>query len=107
MPKPCDGWVWNDASEIVQIEWTETALDDIASLDKGLGRRVKQSVERFAENRLRKCEAASGNLPARVPAPCRRLSRPLLLGRRHYPNSPCPQPPRSLPLTSASGDTPN
>jgi len=32
-----------------QIEWTETALEDMAALDKGIARRVKQSVERFAE----------------------------------------------------------
>ena len=31
------------------IEWTEAALDDMAALDKGVARRVKQSVERFAE----------------------------------------------------------
>jgi mRNA interferase RelE/StbE len=33
----------------VEVEWTETALDDMAGLDKGIARRVKQSVERFAE----------------------------------------------------------
>lgn len=33
----------------MEIEWTETALTDMADLDKGLARRVKQSVERFAE----------------------------------------------------------
>ena len=33
----------------MEIEWTETALDDMAGLDKGIARRVKQSVERFAE----------------------------------------------------------
>ncbi|MGA3235530.1 MAG: hypothetical protein ABSG03_04460 [Bryobacteraceae bacterium] len=32
-----------------EIEWTETALGDMAALDKGVARRVKQSVERFAE----------------------------------------------------------
>lgn len=31
-----------------EIEWTETALADMAALDKGVARRVKQSVERFA-----------------------------------------------------------
>jgi mRNA-degrading endonuclease RelE of RelBE toxin-antitoxin system len=31
-----------------EIEWTETALDDMAALDKGFARRIKQAVERFA-----------------------------------------------------------
>jgi mRNA-degrading endonuclease RelE of RelBE toxin-antitoxin system len=33
----------------VEIEWTETALADMAGLDRSITRRVKQSVERFAE----------------------------------------------------------
>ena len=33
----------------MEVEWTATALDDMAALDKGIARRVKQSVERFAE----------------------------------------------------------
>jgi mRNA-degrading endonuclease RelE of RelBE toxin-antitoxin system len=33
----------------MEIEWTGTALEDLAGLDKGISRRVKQSVERFAE----------------------------------------------------------
>jgi phage-related protein len=32
-----------------EIEWTQTALEDMAALDKGIARRVKQAVERFAE----------------------------------------------------------
>jgi len=32
----------------MEVEWTETALNDMADLDKGLARRVKISVERFA-----------------------------------------------------------
>ena len=32
-----------------EIEWTETALGDMAALDKGIARRVKQAVERFAD----------------------------------------------------------
>jgi mRNA interferase RelE/StbE len=31
------------------IEWTEAALEDLAALDKGITRRVKQAVERFAQ----------------------------------------------------------
>ena len=31
-----------------EIEWTEPALSDMAALDKGLARRVKIAVERFA-----------------------------------------------------------
>ncbi|HUS05361.1 MAG TPA: type II toxin-antitoxin system RelE/ParE family toxin [Bryobacteraceae bacterium] len=33
----------------MEIEWTGTALADMADLDKGIARRVKQSVEHFAE----------------------------------------------------------
>lgn len=33
----------------MEIEWTGTALADMYALDKGIARRVKQSVERFAE----------------------------------------------------------
>lgn len=33
----------------MEIEWTGTAIDDIARLDQGIARRVKQSIERFAE----------------------------------------------------------
>lgn len=32
-----------------EIEWTEAALEDMAALDKGIARRVKQAVERFAQ----------------------------------------------------------
>ena len=33
----------------MEIEWTGTALEDLASLDKGMARRIKKSVERLAE----------------------------------------------------------
>ena len=33
----------------MEIEWTETSLEDMAALDKGIARRVKKTVERFAE----------------------------------------------------------
>ena len=33
----------------MEVEWTETALEDMAALDKGIARRVKQAVERFAD----------------------------------------------------------
>ena len=33
----------------MEVEWSETALAEMADLDKGIGRRVRQSVERFAE----------------------------------------------------------
>ena len=32
-----------------EIEWTGTALEDMATLDKSIARRVKQAVERFAD----------------------------------------------------------
>jgi len=31
-----------------EIEWAEAALQDMAALDKGIARRVKQTVDRFA-----------------------------------------------------------
>ena len=31
-----------------EIEWTDASLEDMAALDKGIARRVKQVVERFA-----------------------------------------------------------
>lgn len=31
-----------------EIEWTGAALDDMAAFDKGIARRIKQAVERFA-----------------------------------------------------------
>lgn len=34
----------------MEIEWTGTALQDMAALDKGIARRVKLAVERFAES---------------------------------------------------------
>ena len=36
-------------SRLVEIEWTETALGDMADIDNGIARRVKRSVERFVE----------------------------------------------------------
>ena len=32
-----------------EVEWTGTALEDMAALDKSIARRVKQAVERFAD----------------------------------------------------------
>jgi mRNA interferase RelE/StbE len=34
----------------VEIEWTETALDDMAGLDRSVAHRVKKAVERFSES---------------------------------------------------------
>ena len=31
-----------------EIEWAEHALEDMAAIDKGMARRVKQTVERLA-----------------------------------------------------------
>ena len=33
----------------MEIEWSETSLEDMAALDKGIGRRIKKAVERLAE----------------------------------------------------------
>ena len=32
-----------------EIEWTDTALEHMAAIDKGIARRIKQSVVRFAD----------------------------------------------------------
>jgi len=32
---------------VKEIEWTDASLEDMAALDKGIARRVKQAVERF------------------------------------------------------------
>lgn len=32
-----------------EIEWTDASLNDLAALDRGMARGVKESVERFAE----------------------------------------------------------
>jgi mRNA interferase RelE/StbE len=34
---------------VKQVEWTESALEDLAALDKGIARRIKAAIERFAE----------------------------------------------------------
>jgi mRNA interferase RelE/StbE len=34
---------------VKEVEWTEPALEDMAALDRGIARRVKQALERFAE----------------------------------------------------------
>jgi mRNA interferase RelE/StbE len=44
----------------MEIEWTGAALEDMAALDKGIARRVKQSVERFAETGAGKVKRLQG-----------------------------------------------
>jgi len=34
---------------VKEVEWTETALDHMMALDKGIVRRIRQAVERFAD----------------------------------------------------------
>jgi len=33
----------------MEVEWTEPSLADLTSLDRGIARRVREAVERFAE----------------------------------------------------------
>jgi mRNA-degrading endonuclease RelE of RelBE toxin-antitoxin system len=33
---------------VKEVEWTEPSLRDLAALNKGIARRIKQAVERFA-----------------------------------------------------------
>ena len=46
-----------------QVEWTEPALEDMAALDKGIARRVKLAVERFAETRAGNVKKLQGIEP--------------------------------------------
>lgn len=54
-----------------EIEWTETALADMGALDKGIARRVKQSVERFAATGAGNSKRLQRYRPARI-SPTRR-----------------------------------
>jgi hypothetical protein len=51
-----------------EIEWTEPALADLAVLDKGIARRIKQAVERFAAT-------GTGNVKRLLRAPRSRDNR--------------------------------
>jgi mRNA interferase RelE/StbE len=46
-----------------EIEWTGTALDDLAALDTGIARRVKQAVERFADTGAGNVKRLQGSDP--------------------------------------------
>ena len=52
----------------MQVEWTESALEDMARLDKGIARRVKNGVERSLDRR-RKGQEAPRHRSSRVPPP--------------------------------------
>ena len=43
-----------------EIQWTSASLDDMAGLDKGIARRVKQAVERLAETGAGKVKKLQG-----------------------------------------------
>ena len=45
------------------IEWTEAALEDMAAPDKGIARRAKQTVERFAETGAGNVKRLQGVVP--------------------------------------------
>ncbi|MGC9946098.1 MAG: type II toxin-antitoxin system RelE/ParE family toxin [Bryobacteraceae bacterium] len=47
-----------------EIEWTEAALDHMAALDKGVARRLKQAVERFANTGAGSVKKLQGIQPA-------------------------------------------
>ena len=46
-----------------EIEWTEPALQDLAALDKGIARRIKQAVEVFAATGVGNVKRLQGVLP--------------------------------------------
>ena len=65
----------------MEIEWTETTLEDMAGLDKGIARHIKQAAGNV--KRLQGIEPPEFRY-------ARRLARPLPPGRRDRPR---PQPP--------------
>src|SRR5258707_359515 len=83
---------------VIAIEWTAAALEDMVALDKGIARRIKQSVERFAETGVGNIKRLQGIEPPRVPPPRWRLPRPLPSGQRDTAHPSRPQPPRGLSL---------
>jgi mRNA interferase RelE/StbE len=46
-----------------EIEWTDAALQDMAALDKGVARRIKQAVERFAATGVGNVKRLQGVAP--------------------------------------------
>ena len=80
-----------------EIEWTGTALEDMAALDKGNARRVKQTVERFADTGAGNVKRLQGIDPPEYRLRVGDHRGPLSPGG-HDPGVACPQPARSLPL---------
>ncbi len=48
----------------MEIEWTETALVELAAIDKSSGRRIKQTVERFAATGVGDVKKLRGIVPS-------------------------------------------
>jgi mRNA interferase RelE/StbE len=46
-----------------EIEWAEAAVQDMAALDKGIARRVKEAVERFARTGVGNIKKLQGIVP--------------------------------------------
>jgi mRNA interferase RelE/StbE len=46
-----------------EIEWAEAAVQDMAALDKGIARRVRQAVERFARTGVGNIKKLQGIVP--------------------------------------------
>jgi len=84
---------------VKEVEWTDASLDDMAALDKGMARRVKEAVERFAETGAGNVKKLQGIDP--------REYRPRVgdsrvrfgIGGPDRSRSPRAEPPRSLPLS--------
>jgi hypothetical protein len=51
-----------------EVEWTDTALEHMAVLDKGIARRVKEAVERFAGTGAGNVKRLQGIDPPEYPA---------------------------------------
>ena len=87
-----------------EIEWTETALADMAALDNGIARRVKQSVERFAATGAGNTKRLQGIDPPQFRLRVGDYRVRFHLAPATDANPPCPPslPSLSLTLPSAS-----
>ncbi len=76
-----------------EVEWTEAALEDMAALDKGIVRRTKRAVERFAETGAGDLKKLQGVDPPefRLRVGDYRVRFRLYRYREHSPRSPSPR----------------
>jgi mRNA-degrading endonuclease RelE of RelBE toxin-antitoxin system len=83
---------------VKEIEWAEAALDDMAALDKGIARRIKEAVERFAATGIGNVKKLQGVEPAEFRLRTGDYRVRFLHQFRSGTHSPCQEPAGSLPL---------